>query len=79
MKVELHEQANKGPHRGHFHITMEAETMKEAAFLIRMARSSTKEVSELSTMGNKDGTVSAYVRTKARRVSRNWLSAGDKS
>ena len=79
MKIELHEQVNSGPHRGYFHITLEAETMKEATFLIRMARSSTKEVSELSTVVNKDGTVSSYLRTRARRNSRNWLTAGEKS
>jgi len=61
MKLKLIE------YDGYFSLDCEAETVADAALLVRMAVNANKEIRYIDTCANKDGTISADLTIAKRR------------
>ena len=58
-------------------INMEAETLKDAAFLTRLARNGRPTTVQISACASKDGSFTGTIYLKLRRNNRAWMSAKD--
>ena len=73
MKIQIHE------FDGCFSIDITAETMADAALLVRMARDTTKETRHFSTTPFRDGEFITHITLGKRRRSRAVIHQGEGS
>lgn len=82
MKLRINESSHPEfkINPGSFHIHLEAETLQEAAFLIRLTRDGVKKEVTLYTRVGQNGIISGDLRVGKRKVgTRSYLSLGDPS
>lgn len=66
-------------HEGCFTIDVTAETLAEAALLVRIARDATKDIRHFSTTPHKNGESGTFITLGKRRRSRAMLHVGGKA
>lgn len=81
MKFQLSEfrAPNNFKGAGAMCINMEAETLKDAAWLTRLARNGRPVTAQISACASEDGTFTGTIYVKMRRNNRAFMMAGSAS